>query len=218
MSDRKRRILIVDDEPDILWSLSLLLERDYDVTTAEDGKTALQALADGPYHAVILDLMMPGMDGAALKREMDARGFDVPVVIVSAFSDVAERAAQLRVRDYMTKPIDIPKLEATLARVTAAAARSGGAGGAPLRGDVRSDATPSRDGDDEGSEGDETRAADAAPWQTMRSRTGGLSRLTTRHALPRATEPPAAATVRPAAPASASNDPTRPSAPPRRRR
>ena len=132
MSDSKRRILIVDDEPDILWSLSLLLERDYDVTTAEDGKTALQALADGPYHAVILDLMMPGMDGAALKREMDARGFDVPVVIVSAFSDVAERAAALRVRDYMTKPIDIPKLESMLARVTAAAAASGG-GGAPPR-------------------------------------------------------------------------------------
>jgi len=126
MSDRKCRILIVDDEPDILWSLSLLLERRYDVTTAEDGATALRALGEDRYDAVILDLMMPGMDGAALKREMDARGLRVPVVIVSAFSDVRERAAQLRVRDYMTKPIDIPKLEAILARMTESAATDGG--------------------------------------------------------------------------------------------
>ncbi len=126
MSDRKCRILIVDDEPDILWSLSLLLERRYDVTTAEDGATALRALEEDRYDAVILDLMMPGMDGAALKREMDARGLRVPVVIVSAFSDVRERAAQLRVRDYMTKPIDIPKLEAILARMTESAATDGG--------------------------------------------------------------------------------------------
>ena len=126
MSDRKCRILIVDDEPDILWSLSLLLERTYHVTTAEDGATALRALAEDRYDAVILDLMMPGMDGAALKREMDARGLRVPVVIVSAFSDVRERAAQLRVRDYMTKPIDIPKLEAILARMTESAATDGG--------------------------------------------------------------------------------------------
>jgi two-component system, OmpR family, response regulator PrrA len=117
MADRKR-ILIVDDEPDILWSLSLLLDRVYDVTTAEDGATALRALSESPYDAMILDLMMPGMDGAAVKREMDARGIAVPIVIVSAFSDVAERAQQLRVRDYLTKPVDIPKLEATLARVT----------------------------------------------------------------------------------------------------
>jgi CheY-like chemotaxis protein len=110
----------VDDEPDILWSLSLLLERAYDVTTAEDGLAALRAFEEGPYDAVILDLMMPAMDGATFKRELDARGIATPVVIVSAFSDVAERAARLGVTDHLTKPIDIPKLEAVLARMTAA--------------------------------------------------------------------------------------------------
>jgi DNA-binding response OmpR family regulator len=207
MSDRKRRILIVDDEPDILWSLSLLLERDYDVTSAEDGKTALQALADGPYHAVILDLMMPGMDGAALKREMDARGFDVPVVIVSAFSDVAERAADLRVRDYMTKPIDIPKLETMLARVTEAAARRGGGsgdGGDSQRDHVRRDGAPIGVPGDKGGDGRKTNAVDG-PAQATRSFADGRSRLmmryalTMRYALPRATEPSAPTTVWPAA-------------------
>jgi CheY-like chemotaxis protein len=120
MNDRKPRILIVDDEPDILWSLSLLLECTYDVTTAEDGIAALRAFEEGPYDAVILDLMMPAMDGATFKRELDARGITTPVVIVSAFSDVAERAARLGVTDHLTKPIDIPKLEAVLARMTAA--------------------------------------------------------------------------------------------------
>jgi len=201
MSEPKRRILIVDDEPDILWSLSLLLERDYDVTTAEDGKTALQALADGPYHAVILDLMMPGMDGAALKREMDTRGFDVPVVIVSAFSDVAERAADLRVRDYMTKPIDIPKLETMLARVTEAAAGRGGAsgdGGTSQRDHSRRDGAPIGVPGDKGGDGRKTNAVDD-PAQATRSFADGRSRLTMRYALPRATEPPAPTTVWPAA-------------------
>jgi DNA-binding response OmpR family regulator len=206
MTDRKRRILIVDDEPDILWSLSLLLERAYDVTTAEDGATALHALAEGPYDAVILDLMMPGMDGAALKGEMDARGIDVPVVIVSAFSDVAERAAQLRVRDYMTKPIDIPKLETMLARVTKSAVRSDGASGdggprsgaavrdAPSTGDVRGKRLR---------EDRDARPVDSLPWQATPSLAGGLPRLTTPHALPRATKPRPPTTVPPASPASA---------------
>jgi len=114
----KRRVLIIDDEDDILWSLSLLLEPTYEVATAADGKAALRAVEQQRFDALILDLMMPVMDGAAVKRELDARGITTPVVIVSAFSDVAERAASLGVRDYMTKPIDIPKLEATLARLT----------------------------------------------------------------------------------------------------
>jgi DNA-binding response OmpR family regulator len=126
--DGKPRILIVDDEPDILWSLSLLLEPTYTVTTAEDGQAALRALEDGPYDAVLLDLMMPIMDGAALKHEMDARGITIPVVVVSAFSDVAERAAGLGVREYLTKPIDVAKLEALLARVTAGPSSGGGTG------------------------------------------------------------------------------------------
>lgn len=118
MTVSKPRLLIVDDEPDILWSLSLLLEPSYTVTTAEDGYAALRALEETPFAAVLLDLMMPMMDGAAVKREMDARGITTPVVIVSAFSDVAERAAQLGVRHWLPKPIDIPKLEALLGSVT----------------------------------------------------------------------------------------------------
>ena len=115
---RKPRVLIVDDEPDTLWSLSLLLEPLYEVTMAASGPAGLLALAEGPFDVVLLDLMMPVMDGAAFKRELDTRGVSTPVVILSACADVAERAASLGVRDYLTKPIDIPKLEATLARVT----------------------------------------------------------------------------------------------------
>ena len=115
---RKPRVLIVDDEPDILFSLSLLLEPLYEVTMAANGEAGLRAFEEGPFDAVLLDLTMPVMDGAAFKRELDARGVTTPVVIVSAVDDVAERAARLGVRDYLRKPIDISKLEAMLARVT----------------------------------------------------------------------------------------------------
>lgn len=212
MSDRKRRILIVDDEPDILWSLSLLLERAYDVTTAEDGASALRALGETPYDAVILDLMMPGMDGAALKREMDARGIHVPIVIVSAFSDVAERAAQLRVREYMTKPIDIPKLEATLGRMTANAARGGGPsrdGGPSAIADVGSDAPLTRDvGSKRRNDDRDARPASASspPSNATAPHAGGLSRLKARHAISRATEPPPSTTVRQVPSATPAND------------
>src|SRR6185369_14486927 len=96
----------------------LLLESSYAVTTAESGHAAIRALEESPFDAVLLDLMMPVMDGAAVKREMDTRGIHTPVIIVSAFADVAERAARLGVRNFLPKPIDIPKLEAVLAKLT----------------------------------------------------------------------------------------------------
>jgi CheY-like chemotaxis protein len=122
MAAPKPRLLIIDDEPDILWSLSLLLETSYTVTTAENGAAALRALDETAFDAVLLDLMMPVMDGAAVKHAMDARGIATPIVIVSAFADVAERAAHLGVRHFLTKPIDIPKLEKLLAQLTESAA------------------------------------------------------------------------------------------------
>jgi CheY-like chemotaxis protein len=121
MTSRKPRILIVDDEPDILWSLSLLLQPTYDVATAEDGQAALREIEQSPFDAIVLDLMMPVMDGAGLKRELDARGSTIPIIIVSAFSDVAERARSLGVRHHLPKPIDVPRLEAMIASVVAPA-------------------------------------------------------------------------------------------------
>jgi CheY-like chemotaxis protein len=226
MPDPKQRLLIVDDEPDILWSLSLLLERVYDVTTAEGGESALRALETSEYDAMILDLMMPGMDGAALKQEMDTRGMKVPVVIVSAFSDVAERAARLGVRDHLTKPVEIPKLEAMLARVMSGAAHRGKAPDAgstpgadaapepPRRAPVKKDGDdhetrpmPAGDGDDE------TRLLGTASssWRTIGQIPGRLSRLVSRHAVPSpAKESPSAAPATPPLPS--------PSAPSRRPR
>jgi CheY-like chemotaxis protein len=228
MPDRKQRLLIVDDEPDILWSLSLLLERVYDVTTAEGGESALRALETSEYDAMILDLMMPGMDGAALKQEMDTRGMKVPVVIVSAFSDVAERAARLGVRDHLTKPVEIPKLEAMLARVMDGAAHRGRAtddGSTPLADAAPGAPSPRRapvkkDGDDHetrpmpaGDGDDETRLLGTASssWRTIGQIPGRLSRLVSRHAVPsRAKESPSAVPATPPLPS--------PSAPSRRPR
>ena len=121
MSEPKRRILIVDDEPDILWSLSLLLERDYDVTTAEDGKTALQALADGPYHAVILDLMMPGITGFEVCEQLRASvpTARTPILALTGYDTLQneDKIKAAGASGYMAKPFEVPKFISEIERL-----------------------------------------------------------------------------------------------------
>jgi DNA-binding response OmpR family regulator len=114
-----KRVLIVDDDPGILDSMRELLEREYHVLVAEDGAAALRVLDDGtPIDAIVLDMLMPILDGEGFLRAMRERDAPAPpVILASAHRDLRSRARNLAVADYLTKPFDVAKLEAKLARV-----------------------------------------------------------------------------------------------------
>ncbi len=119
MSARKK-ILVVDDDPDVLLLLRVTLAaRDFEPSLAGDGQTALRRIeADRP-DLVLLDVMMPVMDGWAVLEALANRRRPTPVVVVSAKAGEADvaRALRLGALDYITKPF-VP--EELVARVIAA--------------------------------------------------------------------------------------------------
>lgn len=117
----KKRILVVEDDPDISETLALVLSEHYLVETAANGAEAAERLQTQSFDAIVLDLMMPVMGGADLKRHLDRQHIDVPVLLTSASADLAERAAELAILDFLAKPFDLPVFER---RVAALLARS----------------------------------------------------------------------------------------------
>jgi two-component system alkaline phosphatase synthesis response regulator PhoP len=113
------RILVVEDNTQLAYGLRNNLEIDgHDVEVAEDGRAGLDAvLADEP-DLVILDLMLPEMDGYRVLRTMRDRGAEVPVLILSAKGEETDKVMGFRLGadDYVTKPFGVLEL---LARVTA---------------------------------------------------------------------------------------------------
>ena len=108
-------ILVVEDDELIRDSLvEFLDEQGYEATGAVDGVDALGRLRSGaPLPCVIvLDLMMPNMDGRSFREEQlrDPRLAAIPVIVVSAYRDVAKNAAELAVTDFLPKPLKLPVL------------------------------------------------------------------------------------------------------------
>ena len=111
------RILVVDDKQAVRESLRRSLAfNSYDVTLAEDGVEALEMIAREQPDLVILDVMMPRMDGLEVCRNLRSTGFDRPILILTARDAVADRVAGLDAGadDYLPKPF---ALEELLARV-----------------------------------------------------------------------------------------------------
>ena len=139
-----RRVLLVEDEPSLVLTVSdRLLAEGYQVETAGDGDTALARALAEPFDLVILDVMLPGRDGFEVCRELRSRGSQVPVLMLTARSQVIDRVVGLKLGadDYLTKPFEMIEL---LARVEALLRRSpapsGSAwAGAYAFGDVRVD-------------------------------------------------------------------------------
>jgi CheY-like chemotaxis protein len=119
VANTKRRVLVVDDDPDILESLQLLLEDTYEIELAENGHAALALLKKKHFDAMVLDLMMPVMSGQALISELAKAGIELPIIIASAVADLPRQAATLSVADAIAKPFDVDALENKLARVIA---------------------------------------------------------------------------------------------------
>ncbi|MFL6199391.1 MAG: response regulator transcription factor [Thermoanaerobaculia bacterium] len=119
-----RRILLVEDEPSLVLTVSdRLLSEGYQVETAGDGDTALARALAEPFDLVILDVMLPGRDGFEVCRELRSRGGQVPVLMLTARSQVIDRVVGLKLGadDYLTKPFEMIEL---LARVEALLRRS----------------------------------------------------------------------------------------------
>lgn len=113
------RILVVEDEPRLRELLRLYLEREgHQVTDAGDGPAALAAFDQAGADLVVLDLMLPGMQGETVLEAMRQAG-DVPVLITSAKRSDAERIAGLRLGadDYLAKPFNPHELTARVAAI-----------------------------------------------------------------------------------------------------
>lgn len=113
------RILVVDDEEAVRVSLRRALALDGHVAVlADDGASALRMLRDSPPDAVILDWMLPDIDGVEVCRRLRAAGDDIPVLLLTARTDVRDRVAGLDAGadDFLAKPFDLDEL---LARVRA---------------------------------------------------------------------------------------------------
>lgn len=117
---RHASILIVDDEPNVrLMFRTALVPLGYQVTTAEDGETALSWLAERKADVIILDLQMPAMEGMNVLRHLRESGNETPVVIVTAHSSVpnAVQAMKLGAIDFLAKPLTPDKLRRAIADV-----------------------------------------------------------------------------------------------------
>jgi DNA-binding response OmpR family regulator len=129
------RILVVEDEPSIREVVSLYLRRaGYQVTVVEDGQSALESLSDRLPDLVVLDLMLPQVDGLEVTRWLRERG-DTPIIMLTARREEQDRIAGLEMGadDYVVKPFSPQEL---VSRVRAVLRRSRsavpGGGGQPL--------------------------------------------------------------------------------------
>jgi two-component system response regulator MprA len=133
------RILVVDDEPAVRNSLrrALTLEG-YEVELASDGAEALSRLAEHPPDAVLLDVLMPRVDGLEVARRVREAGNRIPILMLTAREQVSDRVAGLDAGadDYVVKPF---ALEELFARIRALLRRDGAAGGALQFSDVTLD-------------------------------------------------------------------------------
>lgn len=121
-------ILVVDDSPDNVTILRTLLEaRGYRVLSASDGQAALARVREARPDLVLLDVMMPGMDGWQVCRAIKSRAesADIRVVMVTARSAFEDRMEGMRcgADDYVCKPLDLAELEFKVRRNLAAMER-----------------------------------------------------------------------------------------------
>jgi DNA-binding response OmpR family regulator len=123
---KTRKIVVIEDEPDIRQVMSYNLEREgFRVTAAVDGESGLRAVKEGAPDLVLLDLLLPGLDGIEVCRrlKMDPATHDVPIIMVTAKGEESDVVVGLGVGadDYVTKPFSPREL---IARVRAVLRRA----------------------------------------------------------------------------------------------
>lgn len=128
-------VLIVEDDHSTRLLTAANLRRDFDVVCAEDGQAALDVIYSRHVDVIVSDIMMPGMDGYQLAREVRSSGNNVPFIFLTAKASPQDKAQgfELGIDDYMVKPIDygelIWRIRAILRRAQIADSRSLTVGG-----------------------------------------------------------------------------------------
>lgn len=134
------RILIVDDDVHLLEQLKTVLqEQRYAIDTARDGLKALEAVSQNTFDLIVLDIMMPNVDGLAFLREIRGESIDTPVLMLSARGATEDRikGLDLGADDYLAKPFSLDEL---LARMRALLRRKSNQAGSTLKaGDIELD-------------------------------------------------------------------------------
>ncbi|WP_400162860.1 response regulator transcription factor [Brevibacillus sp. TJ4] len=124
------KLLVVDDDPHIRELVSLFLRKEgFEIIEAEDGEQALAVLEHGPVDLVILDIMMPRMDGWELCREL-RRHYDIPLLMLTAKGETSQKVKgfELGTDDYLVKPFEpaelVVRVKALLKRYRIAASQT----------------------------------------------------------------------------------------------
>ncbi|PYO75649.1 MAG: DNA-binding response regulator, partial [Gemmatimonadetes bacterium] len=131
-----KRILVVEDNPDLAYGLRNNLEIEgYDVDVVEDGTQGLARARSGGPDLIILDLMLPGMDGYRVLRALRDEGRRMPILILTARGEEADKVRGLRLGadDYVTKPFGVLELLARVEALLRRTAPPGDGAGPPER-------------------------------------------------------------------------------------
>ena len=116
----KTRIMVVDDDPNIRQLVSLYLEKEgFEVTAAERGDDAVKAFRASPPNLMLLDVMLPGMDGWQVCREV-RKISNIPIIMLTAKDETFDKVLglELGADDYIVKPFDMKELVARIKAVT----------------------------------------------------------------------------------------------------
>lgn len=140
---RSARVLLVEDDPGLSLTLGdRLRSAGHEVVRSQDGERALRLAALDPVpDLILLDVMLPGIDGHEVCRRMRGRGIDVPILMLTARTEVADRVRGLRegADDYVAKPFDPDELLARIDALLRRAERRSSAGERVAFGDVEVD-------------------------------------------------------------------------------
>ncbi len=126
-----KRLLLVEDEPGLVLTLTDRLRSEgYTVTSATDGATGLTQATSEPFDVMLLDVMLPGMNGFEVCRELRKRAVTTPVIMLTARGQTVDKVQGLKIGadDYLTKPFDmlelLARIEVQLRRTAAASGKS----------------------------------------------------------------------------------------------
>ena len=115
-----KRVLIVEDEPDVATLIAGVLDLEGYEPRMAVGETAMDEIMNFQPHVVLLDLMMPVVDGFEVARRMNAKPEtrEIPIVVMTAMHDPAARAAEVGTSHFLAKPFDIEELLLRIEQVT----------------------------------------------------------------------------------------------------